>query len=177
MKHIPTVVAALALVLATVSDFLDIPEVESMVPSSVPEQPQPYLYFLATDLAEDTLTLETGVGASGVDATGFVLHPTHSDWIVITEGSCADATSSLYIDGVVKAEGIPGAAVGFLRGHGIPILATLTGGGECGTGELWVTSGLPLQNAPELVAEGVSSADIRDEAPDPWNPNTAPPFA
>lgn len=163
--------------LAPVSAFLDIPEVESMVPSSVPEQPTPDLYYLDTDLSSDALDLEIGIGATGTVGTGFVLHPTHPDWVVLAEGSCSDATSSLFIDGVLKTEGIPGTAVGFFRGGGIPILATFTGGGECGTGELWVISGLPLQNTPELVAEGVSGADVREEAPDPWNPNTAPPFA
>ena len=163
--------------LVAISSFLDIPEVESMVPSSVPEQPQPDLYFLDTDLGPDTPALATGTGASGADAAGFVLHPSHPDWIVLTEGSCAAATSSLFIGGVLKADQIPGAAVGFFRGHGIPVLATFSGGGDCGAGQLWETTGLPLQNEPVLVASDVLSADIRDEAPDPWNPHTAPPFA
>lgn len=168
---------ALFVDLRPVSNFLDVEPVDSIVPVPEPPVPPPDLYFLDVDLASAPLDLAVGVGATGKDASGFVLHPSHPDWIVLTEGTCTDATSSLFMDGVVASASLPGAAVGFFRGGGLPILATTSAGTGCGTGQLWVTSGLPITDSAELVAAEVSGADIRDEAADPWNPNTAPPFA
>ena len=163
--------------LLAVSSFLDIPPVESIVPVEEPLVPPPNLYYLDVDLTPGTLDLESGVGALSGNATGFVLHPAHSDWIVLSEGSCASATSSLFMDGVVAVDSIPGSAVGFFRGRGLPVLATTTSSAQCGQGQLWVVDNLPVTAAVTLVADGVLAADIRDEAPDPWNPNAAPPFA
>lgn len=166
--------------LSSIADSLELEPSSPLVQVS-PEllEPDVELFFLIVDLTLDALDLESGVGAAGADITGFALHPTHRDWIVVTQGECGDATSSLFVDGALAVEGVPGAAVGFFRGSGSPILATTTSGAGCGDGELWVTTGLPASEGVShvLVSENVSSVDIRDEAPDPWNPNTAPPFA
>lgn len=51
--------------LTPINDFLEIPVVESMVPSSVPEQSQKDLYFLDADLGPDTLELVKAPGPPG----------------------------------------------------------------------------------------------------------------
>ncbi len=158
-----------------ISSFLEIDPIESIVPVMAP--PPPELYFVDTALAAAEPVLPTGIGASGDEFTSFVLHPAHRDWIAVSAGKCADAQSSLFLDGELMSGGLPGTAVGFFRGHGLPVLATTTAGGDCGNGQLWVVTDLPRDGTATLIAEGVASADIRDEAPDPWNPNTAPPFA
>ncbi len=166
--------------LTPVSDFLDIPLPSSLVASSSePEIPGPDLRFLTADLRPNSLNLRVGLGAVGRGATSFVLHPAHPDWLVLSEGSCKGATSSLFMGGRLMVEGLPGAGVGFFFGQGHPVLATTTAGLGCGQGGLWITSG-PSGEAlgtPVLIADGVSSADIRDQAGDPWNPQSDPPFA
>ena len=158
-------------------------EIEPPSPSIIPLPesliPPPQLRYLNADLAPDALDVGVAPGARGAHATGFVLHPSHPEWIVLTEGQCSDAVSTLFVDGEPETAGIPGVAVGFFRGRGLSILATTTAGNGCGTGALWVTEGLPAVDSGSavLIADDVRSADIRDEAPDPWNPNTAPPFA
>jgi hypothetical protein len=171
---------ALYVDLLPVAEHLEIPPPSPLIiVKPEPLVPPPDLNYLAVDLTPNTLNLAVDVGAEGVDATGFVLHPSHPGWIVLTEGQCSDATSALFMDGDASVDDIPGAAVGFFRGGGSPILATTTAGNGCGVGSLWVTAGVPLLalGAPVLISDRVSSADIRDEAPDPWNPDTAPPFA
>ncbi len=166
--------------LSSVSESLEVPPPSPLI-IATPELlvPPPELRYLTVDLTPDSLDLDVNLGAEGVDATGFALHPTHPDWIVLTEGRCSEASSSLFMDGRLVADGIPGAAVGFFRGRGLPILASTTAGNGCGQGALWVTEGLPVisHGTSVLVSDKVSSVDIRDEAPDPWNPDTAPPFA
>lgn len=171
---------ALYVDLLPVAEHLEIPPPSPLViVKPEPLVPEPDLNYLTVDLTVDTLDLAVDVGAEGVDATGFVLHPSHPGWIVLTEGQCSGAASALFMDGDASVDNIPGAAVGFFRGRGSPILATTTAGNGCGVGSLWVTAGVPLLalGSPVVVSDKVSSADIRDEAPDPWNPDTAPPFA
>lgn len=95
------------------------------------------------------------------------------------KGKCAGSSLGLFVDGVPLVNEIPGAAVGFFFGGGLPIFATTTSGGDCGQGSLWVTTGLPVPDTVVhiLVTDRAVSVDIRNEAPDPWNPDTAPPFA
>ena len=161
--------------LVPISTKLDVEQIDSIVPGM--SLPVPELYFVDADLTAPPPTLTTGVGARGIDMTAFVLHPAHTDWVAVTEGRCADADSSLFVAGEVSDADLPGSVVGFFRGGGLPVLATSSAGGDCGVGQLWVVDGLPGDAAVTLVSDNVSSADIRDEAPDPWNPNTAPPFA
>lgn len=166
--------------LSSVSESLDLPPPSPlMITTSELLVPPPELRYLTVDLLPDSLDLDVILGAEGVGATGFVLHPSHPEWIVLTEGRCSEASSSLFMDGRLVADGIPGAAVGFFRGRGLPVLASSTAGNDCGQGSLWVTEGLPVisHDTSILVSDDVSSVDIRDEAPDPWNPDTAPPFA